>query len=269
MQDVATLVEKAQEVRAQAATNMNDRSSRSHTILTIWLETTSSEGSFHSKLNLVDLAGSERRKAIGEHGSQTNHEGDAINKSLLTLQNVVMALGQKGAVPSYRTSKLTHFLKDSIGGNCKTTLCACIWGDPSKMNETLATCRCAVCYNITGASRVHAAGHQRSIHDVAILYVASILVLEAERIQKPRVLAPAQHGIMEGPITGLIAIQARRSACPSRCSCAMHILCYIADAEVQQKHLCVCMCICCDQLRPLQAPSTHYMARLWAVRTAT
>lgn len=143
MQDVDALIERAQEVRAQAATNMNDRSSRSHTILTIWLETTTADGTFSSKLNLVDLAGSERRKAVGEHGSQTNQEGDAINKSLLTLQNVVMALGQKGAVPSFRTSKLTHFLKDSIGGNCKTTLCACAWGEPSKIQETLATCRCA------------------------------------------------------------------------------------------------------------------------------
>lgn len=142
MQDVSQLIERAQEVRAQAATNMNDRSSRSHTILTLWLETESADGKFHSKLNLVDLAGSERRKAVGDKGAATAKEGDAINKSLLTLQNVVMALGQKGAVPSFRTSKLTHFLKDSIGGNCKTTLCACAWGDPSKVSETLATCRC-------------------------------------------------------------------------------------------------------------------------------
>lgn len=87
-------------------------------------------------------AGSERRKAIGNQGAQTNKEGDAINKSLLTLQTVVMALGSKG-VPAFRESKLTHFLKDSIGGNCKTTLLACAWGDPSKMQETLATCRFA------------------------------------------------------------------------------------------------------------------------------
>lgn len=53
-----------------------------------------------------------------------------------------MALGNKG-VPAFRESKLTHFLKDSIGGNCKTTLLACAWGDPSKMQETLATCRFA------------------------------------------------------------------------------------------------------------------------------
>jgi Kinesin motor domain len=141
VQDIDRLTERAQGVRAQAATNMNERSSRSHTILTVWLETTRADGKFHSKLNLVDLAGSERRKAVGDKGAETSREGDAINKSLLTLQNVVMALGQKGAVPSFRSSKLTHFLKDSIGGNCKTTLCACAWGDPSKVSETLATCR--------------------------------------------------------------------------------------------------------------------------------
>ena len=143
-QDIDQLIERAQRVRAQAATNMNERSSRSHTILTVWLETTTGEGAHHAKLNLVDLAGSERRKTVGERGADVAREGDAINKSLLTLQNVVMALGTKGAVPSYRSSKLTHFLKDSIGGNCKTTLCACIWGDPTKMNETLATCRCGL-----------------------------------------------------------------------------------------------------------------------------
>ena len=144
VQDIDRLIERAQNVRAQAATNMNERSSRSHTILTVWLETTSADGAFHAKLNLVDLAGSERRKAVGDKGADTAREGDAINKSLLTLQNVVMALGQKGAVPSFRSSKLTHFLKDSIGGNCKTTLCACAWGDPGKVSETLATCRCAL-----------------------------------------------------------------------------------------------------------------------------
>ena len=143
LQDIDKLIERAQNVRAQAATDMNARSSRSHTILTVWLETTTAEGKLHAKLNLVDLAGSERRKAVGDKGAETNREGDAINKSLLTLQNVVMALGQKGAVPSFRSSKLTHFLKDSIGGNCKTTLCACAWGDPGKVQETLATCRCA------------------------------------------------------------------------------------------------------------------------------
>ncbi len=63
--------------------------------------------------------------------------------ALLCLQ-VIMALGEKGRehVP-YRSSKLTHVLRDSLGGNCATTLVANVWADPAQLDETLSTCRFA------------------------------------------------------------------------------------------------------------------------------
>lgn len=57
IQEVEALIERAQKIRAQASTAMNDRSSRSHTILTIWLHTSTANGAFNAKLNIVDLAG--------------------------------------------------------------------------------------------------------------------------------------------------------------------------------------------------------------------
>lgn len=142
MQDVEKLIERGQDVRQQGDNGINARSSRSHTILTVWLQTTTNQGNFATKLNLVDLAGSERRGKMGDQGKKTHAEGDAINKSLLTLQRVVMSLGT-GGTPSFRESKLTRFLQDSLGGNCKTALIACAWGEPDKSSETLSTCKFA------------------------------------------------------------------------------------------------------------------------------
>ena len=142
VQDVETLIERGQDVRQQADNGINSRSSRSHTILTVWLQTTTSAGSFATKLNLVDLAGSERRGKMGDQGKKIHQEGDAINQSLLTLQRVVMSLG-RNEKPSFRESKLTRFLQDSLGGNCKTALIACAWGEPDKSSETLSTCKFA------------------------------------------------------------------------------------------------------------------------------
>lgn len=88
MQEVEALIVCAQAARSQAATHMNERSSRSHTLLTAWL-TTEAVGSGErcaSKLNLVDLAGSERRSAVEGRGVGAARESTAINKSLLALQ---------------------------------------------------------------------------------------------------------------------------------------------------------------------------------------
>ena len=118
-----------------------------------------------SKLNLVDLAGSERlsKTNVGGVGSsaslpcshvlpplppqsegQTQKEAMYINKSLTFLEQVVIALGdrQRDHVP-YRQSKLTHMLKDSLGGGCHTLLIANIWGEAAQLEETISTLRFA------------------------------------------------------------------------------------------------------------------------------
>ena len=125
---------------------LNRESSRSHSIFTISIETKmpgESGDIFTSKVNLVDLAGSERVSKTKSEGLVLKEAGH-INKSLSILEQVILALGDKGRdhVP-FRSSRLTHVLRDSLGGNCKTVLIANLWGDVSQIDESLSTCRLA------------------------------------------------------------------------------------------------------------------------------
>jgi len=126
---------------------LNKESTRSHCIFTIYLEMKSriesSEKVITSKLNFVDLAGSERVKKTGSTGVILK-EANYINKSLTFLEQVVVSLTDKKKSKSkehvpYRQSKLTHLLKDSIGGNCRTVMIATMWPEYSHLNETLST----------------------------------------------------------------------------------------------------------------------------------
>ncbi|KAK8105427.1 hypothetical protein PG999_008786 [Apiospora kogelbergensis] len=126
-----------------AATNMNQESSRSHSIFVITITQKNVEtGSAKSgQLFLVDLAGSEKVGKTGASG-QTLEEAKKINKSLSALGMVINALtdGKSSHVP-YRDSKLTRILQESLGGNSRTTLI--INCSPSSYNdaETLSTLR--------------------------------------------------------------------------------------------------------------------------------
>lgn len=94
-----------------------------------------------SKVHLIDLAGSERSQKTGSRGV-VQKEANYINKSLSFLEQVVVALTQvkREHIP-YRQSKLTHLLKDSLGGNCHTCLVACVWPHLAHDWETLSTLR--------------------------------------------------------------------------------------------------------------------------------
>ena len=124
---------------------LNKGSTRSHCIFTISIEmkskVESSEKVLTSKLNFVDLAGSERVKETGSSGIALK-EAAYINKSLSFLEQVVVSLTDKTKrkeyVP-YRQSKLTHILKDAIGGNCKTIMIATIWPEEQFLLDTLST----------------------------------------------------------------------------------------------------------------------------------
>ncbi|KAK1395996.1 kinesin-like protein KIN-4C [Heracleum sosnowskyi] len=158
-EEMASFLLRGSFCRATGSTNMNSKSSRSHAIFTISMEQkrlSSSAGGempdasgdiLCAKLHLVDLAGSERAKRTGADGLRLR-EGIHINKGLLALGNVISALGDEkkrkegGHVP-YRDSKLTRLLQDSLGGNSKTVMIACVSPADTNAEETLNTLKYA------------------------------------------------------------------------------------------------------------------------------
>ncbi|KAF5900348.1 kinesin-like protein KIF3C isoform X1, partial [Clarias magur] len=134
--------------RSVGATDMNERSSRSHAIFSVTVECSrpGPDGRNHicvGKLNLVDLAGSERQSKTGARGERLK-EATKINLSLSALGNVVSALADgRGAHVPYRDSKLTRLLRDSLGGNAKTVMVATLGPASFNYDETLTTLRYA------------------------------------------------------------------------------------------------------------------------------
>ena len=147
--------------RATAATGMNSHSSRSHAIVTVELQQLrranpgENQGReiIRSKFNLVDLAGSERLKRTNAAGARLN-EGININHGLLTLGKVITALVERekaaakgksvgGMHVPYRESQLTRLLQDSLGGNTRTVMIACVSAAEIDTEATLSTLRYA------------------------------------------------------------------------------------------------------------------------------
>ena len=127
---------------------LNATSSRAHCIFTMHIESRSRVESadkvVFSKLHLVDLAGSERTKKTQSDSAMLLKEAQFINKSLSFLEQVVLALSSKKRdhIP-YRQAKLTNFLRDSLGGNCKTVMIANIWPEARHIEETNSTLKFA------------------------------------------------------------------------------------------------------------------------------
>uniref|UniRef100_A0A7N6A8Q1 Kinesin motor domain-containing protein n=1 Tax=Anabas testudineus TaxID=64144 RepID=A0A7N6A8Q1_ANATE len=156
--DVEELMEAGNINRTTASTGMNDVSSRSHAIFTINFTQAKFDAEMPSetvsKIHLVDLAGSERADATGATGVRLK-EGGNINKSLVTLGNVISSLAdmtqdgvntnlkKKSVFVPYRDSVLTWLLKDSLGGNSKTIMIATISPADVNYGETLSTLRYA------------------------------------------------------------------------------------------------------------------------------
>uniref|UniRef100_A0A4W5Q7K5 Kinesin family member 4 n=1 Tax=Hucho hucho TaxID=62062 RepID=A0A4W5Q7K5_9TELE len=139
-------LELGNSARTVGSTAMNAASSRSHAIFTITLEQRrGADKSVFSLLHLVDLAGSERQKKTKAEGDRLK-EGISINRGLLSLGNVISALGdesKKGTFVPYRDSKLTRLLQDSLGGNSHTLMIACVSPADSNIEETINTLRYA------------------------------------------------------------------------------------------------------------------------------
>ncbi|XP_022244215.1 kinesin heavy chain-like isoform X2 [Limulus polyphemus] len=135
-EEVMEVIDEGKANRHIAVTNMNEHSSRSHSVFLINVkqENMENQKKLSGKLYLVDLAGSEKVSKTGAEGMVLD-EAKNINKSLSALGNVISALadGNKSHIP-YRDSKLTRILQESLGGNSRTTIIICC--SPASYNET-------------------------------------------------------------------------------------------------------------------------------------
>ncbi|XP_049935025.1 kinesin-like protein KIN-14C [Nymphaea colorata] len=142
--DVIALMDMGQMNRAVSSTAMNERSSRSHSVLTVHVRGTNLEtgATIRGSLHLVDLAGSERverSEAVGDRLKEAQH----INKSLSALGDVIYALASKSPHIPYRNSKLTQILQTSLGGQAKTLMFVQLNPDPVSYSESMSTLKFA------------------------------------------------------------------------------------------------------------------------------
>ncbi|KAK3037010.1 hypothetical protein RJ639_031584 [Escallonia herrerae] len=156
--DVIDLMNLGQRNRAVGATALNDRSSRSHSCLTVHVQgrDLTSGAVLRGCMHLVDLAGSERvdkSEVTGDRLKEAQH----INKSLSALGDVIASLAQKNSHVPYRNSKLTQLLQDSLGGQAKTLMFVHISPELDAVGETISTLKFAerVATVELGAARVN------------------------------------------------------------------------------------------------------------------
>ncbi|RLN37359.1 hypothetical protein BBJ28_00017436 [Nothophytophthora sp. Chile5] len=153
--EIVRVVKTAATHRAKSSHLLNERSNRSHCLVTIYIDAaplnspkvsgTSDCGKRYGKITIVDLAGSERATDSGAVGTQLR-ETCHINRSLHCLSQVIQAmnaaksskLGKQKFIP-YRDSKLTMLLLDSLGGNSKTVMLACVNASPQFATESVRT----------------------------------------------------------------------------------------------------------------------------------
>lgn len=153
-EDLIAVLHEGIKNRSVGSHELNKDSSRSHSILTVYLiNETRSEADGHvvkryGKISFVDLAGSERLKQSKSEGIQMVKETGSINKSLFTLGHVISLLAQQAQNPEkkkempyipYRDSKLTMLLMDSLGGTSKALMIACVSPSSAYVEETLST----------------------------------------------------------------------------------------------------------------------------------
>jgi hypothetical protein len=152
-EDLVAVLEEGNNNRKRGSHNLNVDSSRSHVIFTMYFELRDAPDAPPKlgRIHFVDLAGSEKLKdseSSGVHEDETK----AINKSLFALGNVIQSLSKAGgrrstmtaqgttaSIVPYRDSTLTKLLMDSLGGNCKTLMVACISPSSRFTEESIRT----------------------------------------------------------------------------------------------------------------------------------
>ncbi|XP_030543231.1 kinesin-like protein KIN-14I isoform X3 [Rhodamnia argentea] len=202
--DVIDIMNLGHRNRAVGATALNDRSSRSHSCLTVHVQgrDLTSGTILRGCMHLVDLAGSERvdkSEVTGERLKEAQH----INKSLSALGDVISSLAHKNPHVPYRNSKLTQLLQDSLGGQAKTLMFVHISPEPDALGETISTLKFAerVATVELGAARVN-----KDSADVKDLkeQIASLKAALARKEEEPK------H--MPHPVSGSSERQRRKAA---------------------------------------------------------
>ncbi|XP_060972774.1 kinesin-like protein KIN-14F [Cannabis sativa] len=195
-QDVLDLMRIGQRNRAVGATALNERSSRSHSILTVHVQGKElvSGSILRGCLHLVDLAGSERvdkSEAVGERLKEAQY----INRSLSALGDVISALAQKSTHIPYRNSKLTQVLQDSLGGHAKTLMFVHINPEVNALGETISTLKFAervACIELGAAKSNKETGEIKELKDEVSNLKQALEKKEAELEQyKNGTLKPA------------------------------------------------------------------------------
>ena len=150
-QEALAALAKGEAFKHKAATAMNERSSRAHTVFVLHVRQTRGDAMVSSTLHMVDLAGSERIKKSKAVGAR-RREAVGINESLLVLGKVISALVEGKSHVPYLECKLTTLLKGALGGASRTTAVVCCRQDDNQAEETLQALRfgerCALVSNV-------------------------------------------------------------------------------------------------------------------------
>ncbi|XP_044984378.1 kinesin-like protein KIN-14Q isoform X1 [Hordeum vulgare subsp. vulgare] len=204
--DVAELMNQGQKNRVVGSTAINDRSSRSHSCLTVHVQgrDITSGTILRGCMHLVDLAGSERvdkSEVVGDRLKEALY----INKSLSALGDVIASLAQKNSHVPYRNSKLTQLLQDSLGGQAKTLMFVHISPEPDAVNETISTLKFAerVASVELGAAKANKEGGEvRELKEQIACLKAALAKKEGEpeNIQSTQ-SSPNIYGISKGNAT--------------------------------------------------------------------
>ncbi|XP_050225461.1 kinesin-like protein KIN-14G [Mercurialis annua] len=207
--DVLNLMDIGHKNRAVSATAMNDRSSRSHSCLTVHVQgkDLTSGATIRGSMHLVDLAGSERidkSEVTGDRLKEAQH----INKSLSALGDVISSLAQKSSHVPYRNSKLTQLLQDSLGGQAKTLMFVHISPETEATGETISTLKFAerVATVELGAAKVNKdSGEVKELKDQIANLKAALARKDTDseqHSQHSRSSTPERHRLRMGGHSG-------------------------------------------------------------------
>ncbi|XP_022152049.1 kinesin-like protein KIN-14M isoform X2 [Momordica charantia] len=201
--DVIEVMDIGLKNRAVGATAMNERSSRSHSIVTIHVRGTDLKdgSSLHGNLHLVDLAGSERvdrSEVTGDRLKEAQH----INKSLSALGDVIFALAQKSSHVPYRNSKLTQVLQSSLGGQAKTVMFVQLNPDVNSYSESLSTLKFAerVSGIELGAARSSKEGTGRDVKELMdqVASLKDTISKRDDEIERLQLLKDLKNNVYNG-----------------------------------------------------------------------